>query len=208
MLIPGLPWDYEALSFWGGLALVVGLPILLIKLWFKEPLSDYGLGLPPKERRGFALVATLILIVALLGPFWVGAQDADMQATYPFYQAFRAHPPSVATFIVYQLTYLPFFIAIEFIYRGFLLFGFSDKALVRDIHSTATPTPLHRGAFVLSMLSYTAWHLGKPVPELWGTPLWGLLAGAIAWHSRSIWPVVAAHWLLNVWLDLASLGAI
>ena len=34
-------------------------------------------------------------------------------------------------------------------------------------------------AILLSMLSYTAWHLGKPLPELWGTLVWGLVAGTI-----------------------------
>jgi hypothetical protein len=57
--------------------------------------------------------------------------------------------------------------------------------------------------FVISMLSYTAWHLGKPLPELWGTLVWGLLAGTIALASGTIWHLVAIHWLLNVLLDYA-----
>jgi membrane protease YdiL (CAAX protease family) len=52
------------------------------------------------------------------------------------------------------------------------------------------------------MLSYTAWHLGKPLPELWGTLVWGLAAGAVALASQSIVPIILVHWLLNVWLDL------
>ena len=59
------------------------------------------------------------------------------------------------------------------------------------------------------MLSYTAWHLGKPLPELWGTVIWGLAAGATAYAIRSLWPIILAHWLLNVFLDifiLQSLG--
>jgi len=32
-----------------------------------------------------------------------------------------------------------------------------------------------RYALMIQMLSYTAWHLGKPLPELWGTVVWGLV---------------------------------
>ena len=42
---------------------------------------------------------------------------------------------------------------------------------------------------------------GKPVPELFGTLIWGLAAGASAYAVRSIWPVVMANWLLNVISD-------
>jgi membrane protease YdiL (CAAX protease family) len=53
------------------------------------------------------------------------------------------------------------------------------------------------------MLSYTAWHLGKPVPELWGTLVWGILAGTVVLATRTVWPVIIVHWLLNVFMDLA-----
>jgi hypothetical protein len=55
---------------------------------------------------------------------------------------------------------------------------------------------------LIPMLAYTAWHLGKPLPELWGTLVWGLVVSAIVLAIRSIWPIVAVHWLLNVWMDL------
>ena len=32
--------------------------------------------------------------------------------------------------------------------------------------------------------------------------VWGLSTSAIALAIRSIWPIVAAHWALNVWMDL------
>jgi membrane protease YdiL (CAAX protease family) len=54
------------------------------------------------------------------------------------------------------------------------------------------------------MLAYTAWHLGKPLPELWGTLVWGPAASAIVLATHSIWPIVLVHWLLNVWMDLVS----
>ena len=102
-----------------------------------------------------------------------------------------------------------FFVAIEFIFRGFLLFGLAG---VRDsdVKGAGTGAPgvfyFHKYALLIQMLSYTAWHLGKPAAELWGTPIWGLCAGALAYAARSIWPVTAAHWVLNIWIDAIVVG--
>ena len=105
-----------------------------------------------------------------------------MRATYP--STVLSH---LASFGLYELTYLPFFIAIEFIFRGYLLFrpGRHD----RDRRATgaepawSAPGVFYFGkyALLMQMLSYTAWHLGKPVPELWGTLVWGLVAGVVAY---------------------------
>ncbi len=214
-LIPGVPWDHELISFWGGALLVVVIPILLIRFVYKQPLSAYGLGLPPKGRRRLALVAFVFSTATAIPAFIIGTQDPSMQAIYPFYRPFD----SIGMFILYELTYLPFFIAIEFIFRGYLLFGL---ARVRDdeIPSLAeepTPRPdtgapgvyfFAKYALLIQMLSYTAWHLGKPVSELWGTLIWGLAAGATAYAVRSIWPVIISHWLLNVLLDFMILRSL
>ncbi|MBI5565562.1 MAG: CPBP family intramembrane metalloprotease [Chloroflexi bacterium] len=199
-LIPGLPWDNELISFWAGALLVVVVPMFLIKRVFKEDLAAYGLGLPAKGRRKLAVQAFVVAMVLGLIPFLAATGDADMRATYPFYRPFT----SVGQFAIYELTYLPFFIAIEFIFRGYLLFGL---ARIRDRQAAGTEAGVPgvfffgRYALLIQMLSYTAWHLGKPLPELWGTLAWGLAAGVVAYTVRSIWPVVLSHWLLNVIFD-------
>ena len=199
-IIPGLPWDQELISFWVGGFLLVVIPILIIKLHFKQSLSAYGLGLPPKGRRLLALWSFLTLMVICLPLFWFGSKDAGMQETYPLFRPFSGG----WDFVLYELAYIPFFIAIEFIFRGYLLFGLAG---VRDeeISNGGGGIPgvfyFHRYALLIQMLSYTAWHLGKPIPELWGTVFWGLAAGALALVIRSVWPIILAHWLLNVFLD-------
>ena len=52
------------------------------------------------------------------------------------------------------------------------------------------------------MLAYTTWHYGKPDPELLGTVFWGVGVAAIALRIRSLWPIILAHWLYNILLDL------
>jgi branched-subunit amino acid transport protein len=193
-LIPGIPWDNELISFWGGFFLLVVIPILIIKLGFKQKLSEYGLGLPPKNRRKLAWLVFVILTAIALPGFIISTGGAEVQSAYPIYKPIN----SIPAFILYELTYFPFFIGIEFIFRGYLLFGLAG---VKDIDTKGGYFKVYRYAILISMLSYTAWHLTKPVPELWGTLVWGLAAGASAYAIRSIWPIVISHWLLNVVMD-------
>ncbi len=203
-ILEGIPWDQELISFGMGLLLLVGIPILIIRFGFKERLADYGLGLPPKGHRKVGWLGFIALMLICIGPFYLGTLDNyalnSMQQVYPLYRPFA----DTGQFILYELSYLPFFIAIEFIFRGYLLFGLSKaRDLAGSERGTGIPGPLFFGTYALliQMLSYTAWHLGKPIPELWGTVVWGLVAGAIAYRSRSIWPVMLAHYLLNVFMD-------
>jgi hypothetical protein len=203
-IIPGLPWDNELLSWIIGVLILVGIPMLLIRFVYKESWSAYGLGLPRKGRRILALQSFVFLTAVSLPAFVVGAQDNSMLARYPFYRPFN----SIAEFIIYELAYFLFFLVIEFTFRGYLLFGLAG---VRDseIDTMGGGVPgrfyFDRYALLIQMLSYTAWHLGNPLPEVWGTLIWGLAAGAVAYAVRSIWPVVLSHWLLNVVLDAVLL---
>lgn len=197
-LIPGVPWDNELISFLGGALLLVVIPILLIRFVFKQPLSLYGLGLPSRERWRLGVQTFLFVTLVSLPFFWIGSHIDDMRRLYPLYRPFD----NTGQFVLYELSYLPYFIAIEFIFRGYLLFGLAG---VRDVEvndsGISGPFYFGRYALLIQMLSYTAWHLGKPALELWATLVWGLTAGATAYMIRSIWPLVLSHWLLNVFID-------
>ena len=202
-LIRGIPWDQEWLSFLIGAVLLVAIPALLIKLVYRQDLKDYGLGLPPRGRRAFALLSAAILFVVSLPAFYLGTNDAGMQAIYPMYRGVIA---GFAPFLVYDLGALVSFVAIRIPCRGYLLFGlyqFRDRDAPEGMVGARGPLVFGYYAIFIAMLSYTAWHLGKPVPELWGTLVWGIAAGTVVLVSRSIWLIVIVHWLLNVFLDLA-----
>jgi hypothetical protein len=201
VLIPGIPWDNELISFWAGAFLLVVVPMMMIKFLFRQPLTDYGLGLPPLGRRRLAFWSFLLLTLIPLAPFWLGTGDPSMCKEYPIYRPFT----SGGAFILYELTYLPFFIAIEFIFRGYLLFGLAAVPQRTDTLESGKEGRnkffFGRYALIISMLPYIAWHLGKPVPEVWGAIVWGFAAGVLVYTIRSIWPVVLAHWMLNVFMD-------
>lgn len=192
-------WDREFISFFSGAFLLVFIPALIIKYGFKHSLRDYGLAFPMREKRTAGLVLFITLMLILLYPFYIASKDADMQRVYPFYKHFS----SITQFVLYELCYFPFFLAIEFIFRGYLLLGLSHNSnIVYSPNSNKSRLySFGKHAITISMLSYTAWHLGKPLTELWGTPVWGLVAGAGTYYVRSVWPVLMAHFLLNVFLD-------
>lgn len=205
-ILSWVPWDRELISFWGGALVVVFIPILVITIGFKQPLSDYGLAFPRKGKRLMGLWLFLTLVILLAYPFYIASKDSGMQGVYPFYKTFS----STSQFAIYELSYFPFFLAIEFMFRGYLLFGLADNGFTITYKNGAAETFFFgRYAILIAMLPYTAWHLGKPLSEMWSTPVWGLVTGAGAYAVRSIWPVLMAHWLLNVFLDamiLAHLG--
>ncbi len=211
-LINGIPWDQEWISWGLGLVFVVGIPCLLIKFVFKQELSDYGLGLPHPERRKLTLVSAALLLVLSAPAFYFGAKNPMMQATYPLY---RGPFADLTQFLIYEAGYIAFFVIIEFIFRGYLLFGLyqvkdrvagstsKSGVITGDDGVGGERGPLVFGyyAIFVSMLSYTAWHLGKPVPELFSTLIWGVAAGTVALFTGSIWPLIFVHWILNVFMD-------
>lgn len=201
VIIPGIPWDQEWLSFAAGIVLLVAIPAALIKLVYKQDLSDYGLGLPWPNRWRLTILSAVLLFAVSLPAFILGARDAGMQATYPLFRDFQ----TLGQFFVYEIGYVMFFIVIEFVFRGYLLFGlyqFRDDQALPGVSGVRGPLLFGYYAIFLSMLSYTAWHLGKPVPELYGTLVWGIAASAVALATGTIWHLIIVHWLLNVFMDL------
>ncbi|MFY9725789.1 MAG: CPBP family intramembrane glutamic endopeptidase [Bryobacteraceae bacterium] len=200
-ILPGVPWDQEWLSFLAGFVFVVVVPILLIKLVYHQDLRDYGLGLPHRDRWGLALLSAAMLLIFSAPAFYLSTRDPGMRALYPLY---RGPFASVGEFAIYEAGYFLFFVAIEFIFRGYLLFGLynaRDREALPGTHGIPGPLLFGYYAILVSMLSYTAWHLGKPIPELWGTLVWGIATSTVVLATRSIWPVVVVHWMLNVFLD-------
>ena len=111
------------------------------------------------------------------------------QQGYPFY---RLAGRSGFDFLVWELSYLSTFVAVEFFFRGYLLFG-----LRRAFGSQA---------LFISMLPYCMIHVLKPAPEALGSIFAGLLLGTLALCTGSLWCGVLLHVTVAVTMDvLASL---
>lgn len=203
MLFGDLVWRDQLLSFVMGFILLVVIPCLIIKFWFKEKLSDYGLGLPKgKTNIKLSVIAFFVTLAIALPLFYFGSFDAAMQAEYPLFG--KGNITTWSGFIVYELVYFVFFIIIEFIFRGYLLFGLygvRDNRALERVKGWKGPLVFGLYAVLIQMLAYTMWHVTKPVPEYVGALVWGVAVAAVALRIRSIWPIILVHWVLNVFID-------
>lgn len=178
------PYLPPMLDFALGVVVAFVVPVLVIRLCWKAPLRDYGLGLGD-ARLGWkvALIGLAIAIPAM----WLGSRDPAMREAYPRF----GHPEAVPfdAFAVFASAYAAFFVAQEFAMRGFLLFALEPKGAAL--------------AVTISALVQTLWHLDAPLPELATAPVWGIAAAALNLRLRSIWPLTLVHWVANVFLDAA-----
>ncbi len=172
---------------WCGLigVLYLGIPALWIKIIFKQPLSDYGWSLKGLRHHWKPYA---IFFVMMLGPLLFAATTPAFQNMYPFFKY-------VATgwqfFLIWQIAYGLQFIAVEFFFRGFLLFGLYDRIGLSSAFLVAIP--------------YCMIHFPKPLGESLGAIAAGLVMSYLALKNRSIWGGAALHWAVAFTMDLAAI---
>jgi membrane protease YdiL (CAAX protease family) len=121
----------------------------------------------------------IVVAVSLLPAF---------QRYYPFHDYAGQ---SVRGLLLWEGLYALQFIALEFFYRGFLLFS-----LERYLGAYAV--------FVM-VIPYCMVHFGKPFAETLAAIPAGVVLGALALRTRSIWPGAALHIAVGWTMDLLSL---
>jgi membrane protease YdiL (CAAX protease family) len=160
------------------------IPVLIIKIFFKQTLKQYGLQLG-RWKEGLAMVLILFvpICVILLIP---SSQTAEMVHFYPFDKSIVDSP---SQFLLHELLRGIFFYSSwEFFFRGFLLFGL--RPFVGNWISICIQT-----------IPSCLWHIGMPTGEIFGSIAGGLLFGLMALRTQSIiWPFVL-HVLIGVALD-------
>ncbi len=176
------------LCYWASIVIIFYLfvPILVIKVFLKEKLGDYGLS--PK---GFFGNYNLYLIIfLLLVPIILLASTTEsFQHSYPFY---KPRGESLwPNFVIWQCFYFVQFLALEFFYRGFLIHGIKNRFGFYSL-------------FVM-IIPYVMIHFEKPMPETLGAIFAGFVLGTLSLKSRSIWLGVAIHYSVAITMDLAAL---
>jgi membrane protease YdiL (CAAX protease family) len=181
------PW-FGLMSFgwWAG-AKVVGyllIPAVLVPLLGMR-LRDVGLGVAGLRRHvwiyGALFVAILPLVVA-------ASRTEAFAATYPFY---KLAARSWTDFLVWEALYALSFLALEFFFRGFLLFTV-ERAL--GVH-----------AIFVAVVPYCMIHFGKPALESAGAIVAGVVLGTLALATRSIWCGVLIHVSVAWTMDLLAM---
>jgi membrane protease YdiL (CAAX protease family) len=167
-------------------AFYICFPALVIKLFLKQKLRDYGFGLGNsfKHYWMYGLIAVVMIPLVILFSF-----SPRFQQVYPFYKLAPGES-LYPYFWVWQVLYLVQFIAVEFFFRGFILHGLKYR--------------FGYYAIAIMVIPYCMIHFGKPMPEAIGAIFAGLALGVLSLATRSIWMGVILHYLVGFTMDIAA----
>lgn len=163
------------------------IPAAVVKLAFRDKLSDYGLGLKGALKDAwiyvlfFGTVAPAIAFVSF---------DPHFQSTYPFYDVPQGEP-LWPRFWMWEALYFTQFFALEFFFRGFMVHGLRHRLGYYGVAAMMVP--------------YCMIHFGKPFPETLGAVIAGIVLGSLSLKARSIWLGVAIHASVALSMDFAAL---
>ncbi len=149
------------------------IPILIVKLIFKESISNFGLRLGDYKA---GLTYTVIFIMVMLPLVWIVSSIPSFGSTYPHLQSARE---SWKVFFIYQTGMFIYMFSWEFIWRGFMLFGLELKFGYYSV--------------LIQMIPFLILHNGKPVLETFGAIIAGIALGILALRTRSVYYCIIAH---------------
>jgi membrane protease YdiL (CAAX protease family) len=154
------------------------IPLFVIIFIFREGPKAYGFQIGD-WRTGLKLTALAILLMTPI-LWWLLRSDSSMQGYYDSYLA--------------GLPWNTFFdlLGWEFLFRGWLLFGYARKFGPEAIWIQAVP-------FAIA-------HVGKPEIETLSTIFGGFVFGWIAWRSKSFLYPFLIHWYIGSFTILVAAG--
>ena len=170
------------------LVIYVSIPVIYARATGQR-VRSYGLslGFIRSEAVFIGLIAPVIIVLV-----WLASADARFAATYPFYDDESGVAGSWAKLLVFELAYGATFVALEFFFRGFLVF-----AGLPVLGVSAVP---------VMALAYCLLHLGKPMPECAASLVGGLILGYVALRLRSIAAGVVAHLTMAWGMDASVIA--
>ncbi len=179
--------DLGEFAWWSGAKVLGYLLVPMVALLIAGVrLSDSGMRV---RGMGQHLWIYVVLFLAILPVVIAASYTKAFQHTYPFYKlAARSWSDLVAWEVLYALSFL----ALEFFFRGYMLF-----ALKRALGANAI--------FVMC-IPYCMIHFHKPVAEVTGAIFAGIILGTLALRTRSIWCGVLIHVSVALTMDLLALS--
>ncbi len=167
-------------SHLSALVLLMLAPLLVCRMAGMHA-TDLGLSF---RQAGREFILVLALWASFLPVVWVLSGTEAFSSYYP---RLPQTEQDGRLFFAYEGYYLLKWIAWEFFFRGFMLFGFKKDFGTR--------------AVLISTIPFILMHFGKPEAEVFGSVAAGFVLCWIALRSNSIWPGVALHWLVATSLD-------
>ena len=183
-LVMMIDYYHHFIPGWKGLdrtALYFVVPMVFIVFVFREHPKDYGFQLGDWKA---GLVITVGSLLVILPALWLLVHgDSSMRE---YYQPLLG--PSLSLY-----TFLEIF-GWEFLFRGWLVFGYARKFGAEALWLQAVP-------FALG-------HLGKPEVETLSTIFGGFVFGWVAYRTKSFLYPFLIHWAIFTFVVLAAGGAL
>ena len=164
-------------------AVVLLMIVPLLLCWFAEGWSPRDLGF--RVRGAGPEIAVVVGLWVVMVPLVYLVHDNE--AFRNVYPRLDAADTDMRLYFLFEGFYFVKWIAWEFFFRGFMLFGFQKDFFKRSI--------------LISTIPFTLMHYGKPELEMASAVIAGVVLCFIALRSKSIWPGVLLHWLVASTMD-------
>lgn len=160
------------------------IPLLIIRIVFKERLRDFGFRVGNYK---YGLSAAGISLIFILLILWYISNDPEFLSDYPLLESAGEN---WTIFIIYEAGLLLYLFAWEYIWRGFMLFGLEKRFGLYSIF--------------IQMIPFVILHNGKPALETFGAIIGAILLGILALRTRSFIYGVIIHFFVIFGIDLIS----
>jgi len=171
-----LYWFLSSFLFYGL------IPFVVLLFLPSEKLSDYGLGFGRWKLGVPVVIASYLVMLPVL---IIAARSPAFAHTYPLDADALLSPKHL---LAYELGYWLYFIAWEFLFRSFLLFGLYKR--------------IGGAAIWVQLMPFVVMHAGKPETEAFASILAGIALAVLALRSRSFWYGAILHAMIATTMDL------
>ena len=163
------------------------IPLLLIKLVFKQNLAAYGFKLKGAFKNWQVYLAMFVFMMPVV---YICSQTPNFQSHYPFYRMSYGESwyPNL---LIWETFYLLQFIGLEFFFRGFMVHGLKERFGIESV-------------FVM-VIPYCMIHFGKPFPECLASIFAGLILGYLSYKNNSVILGIAIHYAVAISMDVCAL---
>ena len=193
------PWANTLGHFWwfgSSIVLYLVMPLLLALATKGSFNQRYGFQLGD-WRAGLGI--TTLFLVIMLPATYVASKLPSFQGQYPLAGngAYMVNVGAGKTqvswtlFMTYEAAYFSYFIAWEFLFRGWMVHGLAPK--------------WGAGAAILAQVApFAVMHLGKAELEAFGSIIAGVALGILSIRTRSFYYGALIHGVVAVWMDWLS----
>lgn len=181
-------FHFRLIWFWLGFVFLMLIPMVFA--WIvegKDVFKKMGFGLAKNKK------VTWVVLGALLFMFICEIIGVHLFPTlHTYYPQIPYATETLGRFIFYEINYFLFFICWEFFSHGFLLFPFEKKFG-------------KAGAILIGLMPFVVLHIGKPVPEVFGSLIATVFLSILAMETKSFWYGVFLHGAAAVLMEITSL---